>query len=83
MLATYTRDAEAFEPGSETHFDVLQMAAGGGVAYWVGFQSATARTNGKAEPIEMKLRVTEVFRREGGEWKLAHRHADRLAASAP
>jgi ketosteroid isomerase-like protein len=24
----------------------------------------------------MKLRVTEVFRKEDGEWRLAHRHAD-------
>lgn len=82
----YEQDAAAFQPGSETHFEILQLAESDDVAYWVGFQHATVRMQGSTEPQKMSLRVTEVFRRETGtlNWKLVHRHADPLAdASAP
>jgi ketosteroid isomerase-like protein len=35
---------------------------------------------GRDDPIPMDLRVTEVFRRENGQWMLMHRHADQLSA---
>lgn len=76
VLARYERDAAHFDAGGESRFEIFQMAAGGGIAYWVGLQHATARLKGKPEPVQMSLRVTEIFRREGGEWKLIHRHAD-------
>jgi ketosteroid isomerase-like protein len=80
VFSTYEKDVKAFEPGGDSHFEILQMAAGDGVAYWVGFQHANARLKGKSEAVPMKLRVTELFRREGDEWKLVHRHADMLAS---
>ncbi len=30
------------------------------------------------QPRSFTLRATQVYRREGGEWKVAHRHADGL-----
>jgi ketosteroid isomerase-like protein len=80
VSARYTRDAEAFERGSDSRFEILHMAASDGIAYWVGFQRASARMRGHAEAVPFNLRVTEVFRREGGDWKLIHRHADTLVA---
>jgi ketosteroid isomerase-like protein len=79
VLARYQSDAESFEPDGESYFEILQIAATGGIAYWTGFQRATARFKGKAEAIAFNLRITEIFRRKAGEWKLVHRHADSLA----
>lgn len=74
----YAKDAGVFEKGSETHFEILHMEASGDLAYWVGFQKASARLKGKDEPIPFNLRITEIYRREKGEWKLIQRHADEL-----
>ena len=72
----YERDAGSFEPGGENEIEVLQMSASGDIAYWVGFQRARARLKGAPEPQSFDLRITEIFRREKGEWRLVHRHAD-------
>src|SRR4051812_42676937 len=62
--------------GGTTEIEVLHCGASGDLGYWTGFQPASVHLGGKADPVQMRLRVTEVFRREGGRWKLIHRHAD-------
>jgi ketosteroid isomerase-like protein len=68
--------AAAFGPGSTGHFEVLGSGASGELAYWTGRQIARMDIQGRDDPVDMVLRTTEVFRLEGGEWKLVHRHAD-------
>jgi len=78
VWSQYERDATYFERGSEGQLEILHMAACDGLAYWVGFQRATAHLRGRPEAIPFDLRVTELFRWEDGTWKLIHRHADPL-----
>ena len=78
VWSQYERDATSFERGGEGQLEILHMAASDGLAYWVGFQRATAHLRGRPEAISFNLRVTELFRHEGNNWKLIHRHADPL-----
>jgi ketosteroid isomerase-like protein len=82
VWAQYERDATSFDSGGEAQLEILHMAACDGLAYWVGFQRATAHLRGRAEPVLFNLRVTELFRRDGDTWTLMHRHADPLIAEA-
>ena len=74
--AHYVSDAHGFRAPGDTRFEVLQVGASGDLAYWAGLQHATVQTGDMTQPAPMTLRVTEIFRRENGAWKLVHRHAD-------
>lgn len=84
VYGQYEADAAQFAEG-ESDFEILHLGAGDGLAYWTGIQRAQVRIrkHGQVDKqVSMNLRVTEVFRREGTEWKLMHRHADRLEEGA-
>ncbi len=59
-----------------TSYDVELVAAGasGDLAYTVSYEHTTASVNGAEQSYT--LRVTHVYRREDGEWKIVHRHGD-------
>jgi ketosteroid isomerase-like protein len=75
----YARDAAAFATDNQNALQILHAAAGETLAYWVGIQRSDVHLRGQAEAVPFRLRVTEIFRREGEAWKLVHRHADPLA----
>jgi ketosteroid isomerase-like protein len=82
VATKYEHDAMAFNTGGDSSFEVLAMEASEAFGYWTGIQRAKAHMKGQADAVSMSLRITEVFRREDGEWKMVHRHADPLVSEA-
>ena len=61
-------------------YEVIAAGASGDLGYVVGIEHSTASVDG-ATPEAYDLRVTQVFRREDGGWKVVHRHADPMPES--
>jgi ketosteroid isomerase-like protein len=51
------------------------IASSGDLAYTVGFERSHVRVD-DAPPRDMVVRVTHIYPRINGAWKLTHRHAD-------
>ena len=66
-----------FEAGRDSTLELVQAYRSGELAVLVAIERTVAEVGAlAAQP--WALRVTLVFRREAGQWQLAHRHADPL-----
>lgn len=70
----FTGLAKQFSNCTSYEFELLAYNVVGDMAYTAGLEHTTASVDG--EPRSYVLRATQVYRREGGEWKVAHRHGD-------
>jgi ketosteroid isomerase-like protein len=67
--------ASRFSDCTAYRFELVAAGVSGDLAYTVGYEHTTASIHGT--PVEpYVLRVTHVYRREDGEWKIVHRHGD-------
>lgn len=65
------------------NIEYLNRGASGDLAFAISIERQKAQIKGQAAPTSRALRVTQIFRKEGGKWKLLHRHADPLVERLP
>ena len=63
--------------GGEADLELVESYASGDMAVLVAIERQHGEVGGMPDQ-DWSLRVTLVFRREGPEWRLVHRHADPL-----
>jgi len=76
------RAAANFREGS-MKFEELSRVVASDMAYLVEIERAETKLATTDDVQVIPLRVTTIFRRDGIEWKISHRHADPLAAPRP
>jgi ketosteroid isomerase-like protein len=70
----FTALGRSFSDCTSYTFELQAYDVVGDMAFTVGLEHTSASVEG--DPRSYTLRATQVYRREGGEWKVAHRHAD-------
>ena len=66
--------AKQFSNCTSYRFELLAYDVVGDMAYTAGLEHTSASVDG--QPRSYVLRATQVYRREDGEWRVAHRHGD-------
>ena len=64
--------ADSFSDCTSYEFELLEAEVRGDTAYTVGLEHTSASVSGV--PRTYTLRATQIYRREDGAWRVAHRH---------
>ena len=75
----FTSLGETFSNCTSYVYEIVAAHVVGDIAYTAGYERTQASING--EPRQYVLRATQIYRREDGEWKVVHRHADAATES--
>ena len=70
----FTALGTSFSDCTSYAFELQAYDVVGDMAYTAGLEHTSASVDG--QPRTYSLRATQVYRREAGEWKVAHRHGD-------
>lgn len=76
VTETANFNATKYQEGADTRFELLAKYVSPELAYIVQIEHVKAKIGGSDEISSLALRVTSIFRREEGAWKLLHRHVD-------
>ena len=72
-----------FRDGEVPRFDAVAHYVTSDLATILEIEHWRARVSGREDIASFVLRVTSTFRREGGSWRLVHRHADPIVTPHP
>ncbi len=75
--ALFSSLARTFSDCTSYSFELQSYDVVGDMAYTAGLEHTSAKVDG--EERTYTLRATQVYRREGGEWRVAHRHGDTVS----
>jgi ketosteroid isomerase-like protein len=74
LAEAFSKIAARFSDVSDFHYEVEVAEVLGDMAYTLGFERFTGSIGER--PVEdVEVRVTHVYRRESGEWRIVHRHS--------
>ena len=77
FLTQRRTEGKRFEE-NRAEIEYVSISASGDLGYTVQIERRRLSVPGQEQPAESVLRATHVLRKENGEWKLLHRHADPL-----
>jgi ketosteroid isomerase-like protein len=80
---TMERAASNYREGEIVGFESVAKYATPELAYIVEVEHYQAKVGGREDITPLALRVTSIFRREDGLWKIVHRHADPITTPQP
>jgi len=69
--------------GEPVSYEIISEYSTSDLGYNVELERTRAKFGGSNEMTPVALRVTTIFRREDGEWRIVHRHADPITAPRP
>ncbi|MBM7503784.1 YybH family protein [Agromyces aurantiacus] len=77
LVEAFDELAMSFSHCTAYALDLISFDVVGDMAYTVGYERVTTSVNGA--PRSVTIRSTQVYRRDDGEWRVVHRHADTIS----
>jgi ketosteroid isomerase-like protein len=83
VVETMKRAASNYRDGEASGFDAISKYVAPDLACIVEVERLKSKVGGREDVSPVDLRVTSIFRREDGRWRLIHRHADPITTVQP
>lgn len=81
--ATIEHAASQFREGRLVGVEIVEKHVTPEFAYTLWLEHAEGKVGGSEDIAPATLRVTMIYRPEGGTWKMVHRHADPITTTQP